>query len=101
MSAPDELYPPAQYGGGWMLLALGVIALLIVAGWLLLHFTRPVRSVSTPEQLPLNAPPTADVLSMLRVEYDVRIGQIDAAYRAGTLSPRAANLELSRLVRAF
>jgi hypothetical protein len=25
---PDELYPPAQYGWGWILLAIGVLVLI-------------------------------------------------------------------------
>jgi hypothetical protein len=100
MSAGDELYPPAQYGGGWILLALGILVLLALAGWLLFFLTRPKRSVTLPGQLPI-APPTGDVLSMLRTEYDARIAQIEAAYRAGSLSARSANLELSRVVRAF
>lgn len=101
MSAPDELYPPAQYGWGWMLLALGVIAVLILAGWLLLFLTKPVRSISVPEHAQPHTPPTGDVLSMLRTEYNHRISQIEADYRAGALSARQANLELSRVVRTF
>src|SRR5690554_559792 len=101
MSAPDELYPPAQYGWGWMLLALAVIALLIFAGWLLLFLTRPRRSIALPGQAQPQTPPTGDVLSMLRTEYHDRIGRIEADYRAGTLPARQANLELSRVVRTF
>lgn len=100
MSAPDELYPPTQYGWGWMLLAIGIIALLILAGWLLLFFTKPRRSIALSGQAP-QSPQTGDVLSMLRMEYNDRIGQIEADYLSGTLSARQANLELSRVVRTF
>lgn len=100
MSAPDELYPPAQYGWGWMLLAIGIIALLILAGWLLLFLTKPRRSIALPGQAP-HAPLTGDVLSMLRMEYNDRIGQIESDYHGGALSARQANLELSRVVRTF
>ncbi|MBW1641184.1 hypothetical protein G3H63_19170, partial [Microbacterium resistens] len=31
MSGPEELYPPAQYAAGWMLLAFGVLAALVLA----------------------------------------------------------------------
>ncbi|KDA05187.1 hypothetical protein DC31_04220 [Microbacterium sp. CH12i] len=99
MSAPDELYPPAQYGWGWMLLALGIIAFLILAGWLLIHFTKPRRSIVVQGQVEM--PMTADVLTMLRQEYNERIGQIEGDYRAGALTARQANLELSRVVRTF
>ncbi len=101
MSAPDELYPPAQYGWGWIVLGLGVIALLVLAGWLLVMLTRPKRSIMMHGQGPQTTPPTDDVLTMLRTEYTDEIGRIEAAYRAGTLSARGANLELSRVVRSF
>lgn len=101
MSGTDELYPPAQYGGGWMLLAFGIIALLILAAWLLIFLTRPARSVVVQGHAPQIAPPTGEVLSMLRTEYGVRIDRIEAEYRSGALSARAANLELSRTVRTF
>ncbi|MGP6169703.1 hypothetical protein ACTU6U_13505 [Microbacterium sp. A196] len=100
MSAADELYPPAQYGWGWILLALGILALLALAGWLLFFLTRPKRSITLAGHMPI-APPTGDVLSMLRMEYDAEINLIEAAYRAGALTARSANLELSRVVRAF
>ncbi|WP_194421134.1 hypothetical protein [Microbacterium abyssi] len=100
MSAADELYPPAQYGWGWMLLALGIIAVLILLGWLLFFLTRPKRSIVLhgAEQ---STPPTVDVLSMLRTEYNGEIDRIEGAYRSGALDARAANLELSRVVRTF
>lgn len=101
MSAADELYPPAQYGWGWIVLALGIIALLVLAGWLLVVLTRPKRSIALSGQTQQITPPTGDVLSMLRTEYTDEIGRIEAAYRAGALSARDANLELSRVVRSF
>ena len=100
MSAPDELYPPAQYGWGWMLLAIGIIALLIIGGWLLLFLTKPRTSIAVAGQVP-QTPQTSDVLGMLRMEYNGRIAQIEGDYRAGALSARQANLELSRVVRTF
>lgn len=101
MSAADEFYPPAQYGWGWIVLALGIIAVLVLAGWLLVVLTRPKRSIVMHGQAQQITPPTGDVLSMLRTEYIGEIGRIEAAYRAGTLSARDANLQLSRLVRSF
>jgi len=101
MSAADEFYPPAQYGWGWIVLALGIIAVLVLAGWLLVFFTRPRRSIVLQGQGPQITPPAADVLSMLRTEYTAQIAQIEAAYGAGTLDARGANLELSRVVRSF
>lgn len=101
MSVPDELYPPAQYGWGWMLLAIGIIALLIAAGWLLLFLTKPRRSLMLPGQAQTHTPPTGDVLGMLRMEYNDRIARVEADYLSGALSARQANGELSRVVRTF
>ena len=101
MSGTDELYPPAQYGWGWMLLALGIIAVLILAGWLLIFLTKPRRGIVLQGDVQTPAPLTADVLTMLRQEYHERIGQIEADYRTGALTARHANLELSRVVRTF
>ena len=101
MSAADELYPPAQYGWGWLLLAIGIIALLVIAAWILIMLTRPKRRIVLPGQAQQSAPAPDEVLSMLRTEYDDRIGRIEADYRAGRISARAANLELSRVVRSF
>lgn len=101
MPGPDELYPPAQYGWGWMLLAFGVLALLVAGAWLLITLTRPRRGIAGTgsEQLPNFFP--ADVLSQLRTEYLERVQQIETDYREKRLSPRNANLELSRVVRTF
>ncbi|MGM7679046.1 hypothetical protein [Microbacterium sp. A94] len=101
MSAPDELYPPAQYGWGWLLLALAVLALLCLAAWVPILLTRPRRGLVALDPQQQRIPLTGEALNMLRMEYDVRIGQIEADYRAGSLSARRANLELSRVVRTF
>ncbi|MFS0853362.1 hypothetical protein [Microbacterium sp. 179-I 3D4 NHS] len=100
MPGPDELYPPAQYGWGWMLLAFGILALLVAAVWLVIALTRPrrVAVVAGPAPQPLY---TGDVLSQLRMEYLDRVQQIETDYRERRLSPRNANLELSRVVRTF
>ncbi|GGH50351.1 hypothetical protein [Microbacterium album] len=99
MSGPDELYPPAQYGVGWLLLALGILAALVALAWLVVLLTR-----SRAERQPPPAPPAPvplDVLAQLRHEYGERIDRIEQAYRAGELDPRRANAELSRAVREF
>lgn len=101
MSGADELYPPAQYGWGWIVLALGILALLVLVGWLLIFLTRPRRSIVLQGAAQQTTPPTGDVLSMLRTEYNGAIDRIETAYRSGELDARAANLELSRTVRAF
>lgn len=100
MSGSDELYPPAQYGWGWLLLAFGVLALLVLAVWLVILLTRP-RRLTPPGDSGAPAPRTADVLSQLREEYLAQIARIETDYRAGALDPRRANLELSRAVRTF
>lgn len=98
MPGSDELYPPAQYGWGWMLLALGILALLVLAAWLLIVLTRPPR---TPAAAAVTSPATLDVLSLLRTEYLDRIQAVENDYLGRRLSARQANLELSRVVRAF
>ncbi|MCD1269979.1 hypothetical protein B5M43_014255 [Microbacterium sp. MEC084] len=98
MSEPDELYPPVQYAPGWMLLAFGVIALVILALWLILFLTRqrrPRREAGEP------APSVLDAVAQLRHEYLADIDEIERAYRAHELDARRANLELSRLTRRF
>ncbi|UNK70806.1 hypothetical protein [Microbacterium sp. H1-D42] len=100
MPASDELYPPAQYGWGWILLAIGILLLLALAAWLLVFLTRPKRSITLPGTTTY-APPTAEVLAQLRTEYLADVQRIEVAYRSGNMPPRQANLELSRTVRAF
>jgi hypothetical protein len=101
MPGSDELYPPAQYGWGWMLLAIGILALLVLGAWLLIVLTRPRRTLSVADETAGHAPLIVDVLSQLRTEYLGRIQQIETDYRERRLSARQANLELSRVVRTF
>lgn len=100
MPGTDELYPPAQYGWGWMLLALGILLLLVTLAWLVVLLTRPRRIEASADaaEPPLR---TEDVLSQLRTEYSAEIEKIETDYRERRLSPRDANLQLSRVVRAF
>lgn len=100
MPGSDELYPPAQYGWGWMLLAFGILALLILGAWLLIVLTRP-RRTGAAAPAGGTTPSTLDVLSQLRTEYLDRIQRVEDDYRGHRLSARQANLELSRVVRAF
>lgn len=99
MPAPDELYPPGQYGWGWALLALGILTILLAAAWVLIALTRPRRSIAVPAGRP--APPAGEVLAVLRQEYAERIDAIETSYRAGSIGAREANLRLSRTVRGF
>lgn len=101
MPGSDELYPPAQYGWGWMLLAIGILALVVLGAWLLIVLTRPRPTVSAPTDADTRSPLTVDVLSQLRTEYFERIQMIETDYRERQLSARNANLELSRVVRTF
>ena len=95
MSEPDELYPPVQYAPAWMLLAFAIIALVILAIWLILLFTRPRRAPAAA------APARGDALTMLRHEYLAGIDDIERAWTEGRLGARQANLELSRATREF
>ena len=101
MPGSDELYPPAQYGWGWMLLAIGILALLVLGAWLLIVLTRPRRVLTTPAEAAGPQLLTVDVLSQLRTEYLDRIQMVETDYRERKLSARNANLELSRVVRTF
>ncbi|MBS1698605.1 MAG: hypothetical protein JST25_09430 [Actinobacteria bacterium] len=102
MSGTDELYPPAQYGWGWILLAIGVLVLIAGIAWLVVVLTRPRRTITRPVPEPVEGPwLTADVATVLRQEYLGAIAQIEADYRAGRSDARRANLELSRTVRGF
>ncbi|MBS1673677.1 MAG: hypothetical protein JSS74_06905 [Actinobacteria bacterium] len=100
MSGTDELYPPAQYGLIWILLAIGVIVLIAAAAWLVMALTRPRRAVAvvTGPAVPLLA---GDAATLLRQEYLGAIAQIEADYREGRSDARRANLDLSRAVRGF
>lgn len=100
MPGSDELYPPAQYGWGWVLLAFGILALLIVGAWVVIALTKQRRPA---DRLGIEDQPllTGDVLGQLRMEYLDRVQQIETDYREKRLSPRNANLELSRVVRTF
>lgn len=100
MPAVDDLYPPVQYGWGWILLAFAVLALLAAAAWLVVFLTRPRRSITLPGAAgePVL---TTEVLARLRNEYLDEVQHIEDAYRSGHIDARRANLELSRAVRAF
>lgn len=100
MPASDELYPPAQYGGGWLLLALGILVLLILAAVLVIVLTRPRRSITVPG-LGSVMPATAGLFAQLRADYLNQIALIEQAHQAGQIDDRRANLELSRTVRTF
>lgn len=102
MPGSDDLYPPAQYSGWWMLLAFGIIVLLVAAAWIVIALTRPRRSVTVYDPAHGAQPlQTMDVLSQLRVEYLERIGLIEQDYRERRLTARNANYELSKVVRTF
>ncbi|GAA1538251.1 hypothetical protein HD600_001294 [Microbacterium ginsengiterrae] len=101
MSGTDELYPPAQYGWGWLVLALGILAALALAGWLVVFLTRPRRRMTVQGQDSQSPSGTSDVLSMLRTEYYVAIDRIESELRDGTIDARTANVRLSRTVRSF
>ena len=95
MSEDDLLYPPAQYGVGWLLLVLAIVVVAILVTVLVNVLTRPRR---------LETMPTADpnaVIAQLRGEYRERIDEIERQALSGKLDPRRAHAELSRLMRAF
>ncbi|GGD26622.1 hypothetical protein GCM10010915_03330 [Microbacterium faecale] len=95
MSAPDGLYPPVQYEGWWLALALGILVLLAAAAWIMWAAVRPRRE-RAPEPAPLSVQ-----LDSLRAHHLERIDRVERAYADGTMSPRIANAELSAISRSF
>lgn len=102
MSEIDDLYPPAQYGGGWLLLACGIIALAVAIALVVLWCTRPRYSLT--QQRDAEVEPAIDaeaITQALRNEYLVRLQHVQDAYTSGQLNAREANRTLSRVVRQF
>ncbi|WP_295013672.1 hypothetical protein [uncultured Microbacterium sp.] len=99
MSGADELYPPAQYGAQWILLAIGVLLLVAAAAWLVVALTRPRRSLAAAGHP--SAPTFVDVAAVLREEYLAQIAGIEDDYRSGHRDARRTHLDLSRTVRSF
>lgn len=95
----DELYPPYQYGWGWLVLALGLLALIVLAAWAVIFFTRPRR---IPEETKAERPKlTGDVISQLRMEYSQSLRKVMADHDARRIDGREANRRMSALVRRF
>lgn len=94
MPGDDVLYPPVQYGPGWLLLVFAIIALLVLAGVIVAVLTRPRRPAS-------DAPALPDAIELLRTDYLSRIDEVDREVREGRLDARRAHARLSRLMRAF
>lgn len=101
MSEIDGLYPPAQYGWGWLLLAFGVIALVIVTGIVVLWATRARYSLSKQSATTTPTFDSAAITNALRAEYLDRLRLVEQAYASGSVDAREANRRLSREVRAF
>ena len=95
MPDDDLLYPPAQYGVGWLLLVFAIVVVAILVGLLVRWLTRPRRLATVP-----TADPHA-VIAQLRGEYRTRIDEIERQATAGELDARRAHEELSRAMRAF
>lgn len=102
MSELEDLYPPAQYGGGWLLLALGIVAAALLVLFAVMWFTRPRYSLTTMTQGPLPDEVDAHAITQaLRNEYLVRLDAVQRDYQSGAIDPREANRRLSREVRQF
>ncbi|AYF97149.1 SHOCT domain-containing protein [Protaetiibacter intestinalis] len=95
MPTDDPLYPPVQYGGGWLLLVFAILLALVVAGFLVARLTRPRRLPPHPQ----GEQPT--VIAQLRGEYLTAIDEVGARFAAGEIDARRAHGELSRLMRGF
>ena len=93
MLGDDALYPPVQYGAGWLLLVLLVVALIVAAAVLVGVLTRPRR--------PATHAGVPDAIAVLRGEYLAQIDAVEQEVRAGALDARHAHARLSRLMRSF
>lgn len=95
MPEGDLLYPPAQYGGGWLFLVLAIVIAAVGIVALIHVLTRPRPLASQPQADP------AAVIAQLRSEYLAMIDDLERRAQAGDVDPRRAHAELSRLMRAF
>jgi hypothetical protein len=89
-----DFFPPVQYNGLWILLGLGLLA-LVVAWFIavpLLTRTRPVIS---------EAAARAALAPVVRANYLASIDEVEAAHQRGELNNRAAHQRLSALVRGY
>ena len=100
MFVTDEIYPPAQYAWGWLVLAFGVILLGILVATLVLWFTRQRTTIDADDAPPVPLA-TSEMLARLRTEYADAIDHIEHSYRDGNMTPREANLALSATVRRY
>lgn len=93
-----KLHPPIQYDLIWLIIGLCLLA--IVLGWCTWMFwstrRKPIKSLETLEILPEGAE-----FARLKAKYLKLIDDQAALYRAGKISVRQLQQELSRLVRMF
>ena len=102
MSELEDLYPPAQYGGGWLLLALGIVAAGLLVWFAVLWLTRPKYSLTTSIRGPLPGEVNAHAITQaLRNESLARLDAVQRDFQSGAIDPREANRRLSREVRQF
>lgn len=95
MPEDDLLYPPAQYGAGWLLLVLAIVIAIVGIAAIVHLLTRPRRLASQPQIDP------AAIVAQLRTEYLAAIDDVERRAQSGELDARQAHAELSRLMRAF
>lgn len=95
MPDDDLLYPPAQYGGGWLLLVFAIVAVAVLAGLIVARLTRPRPPEAEPQV------DVASVLTQLRTEYLDAIDDVERRATGGEIDARRAHAELSRLMRTF
>lgn len=101
-TAPGELYPPAQYRGWWLLLAIAILIAIVAVVTVILLVTRAPKPAPRPAApAPRRQPMTAEGLRELRGDYMERIDAVEQAYSEGGMNARQANAELSRITREF
>jgi hypothetical protein len=89
-----DFFPPVQYNGLWILLGLGLLALVVA--WFvvvpLLTRARPIVS---------EAARRAAMAPVVRANYLASIDEVVRAHQRGELTSRAAHQRLSALVRGY
>jgi len=98
--ADNGFFGPYQYPGWVLWTALGLVLLLLVAGWFVFVARFTARRLPPEARLALRREPPADLAS-LRSRYLALIDEIASASEEGVLDDRAVHSRLSLLLRFF
>ncbi len=98
----DELVDPVGYSGWWTVLGIAAILAAAAVVFLVIWLTR-ARAEEKAAPPPGPRPPAGphDPYAALRAEYEERLDEVTARFRAGELDERALHLALSAEMRGF